>query len=202
MSTMSDRMAQILDAACRVIVRDGASALRMADVADEAGVSRTLVHYYFETRADLLARVFAYTDDRADERAVAGLRALPTGARRVERLLRVYLDDEKVFRTNWVLWMETWRAAVFEPELRQAVIDSNRDWIRQIAEQVEQGQADGSIRRTVDAQAAAHRLVAQLDGLGQQLLIGGVERRRAVELLQGAIALELGVTIAREEAVA
>jgi AcrR family transcriptional regulator len=199
---MSDRMAQILDAACRVIVRDGASALRMADVADEAGVSRTLVHYYFETRADLLAKVFAYTDDRADERAVAGLRALPTGAQRVERLLRVYLDDEKVFRANWVLWMETWRAAVFEPELREPVVESNRLWILQIAGQVEQGKADGSIPQHVEPQAAAHRLVAQLDGLGQQLLIGGVDRRRAVELLQGAIALELGVTIQHEEAVA
>jgi|RhiMethySRZTD1v2_1073278.scaffolds.fasta_scaffold1031070_2 AcrR family transcriptional regulator len=199
---MTDRMAQILDAACRVIVRDGASALRMADVADEAGVSRTLVHYYFETRADLLAKVFAYTDDRADERAVAGLRTLPTGLRRVERLLGAYLEDEKVFRTNWVLWMETWRAAVFEPELREPVVESNRLWIRQIAEQVEQGQADGSIPKHVDAQAAAHRLVAQLDGLGQQVLIGGVERRRAVELLQGAIALELGVTITHQEAVA
>jgi AcrR family transcriptional regulator len=199
---MTDRMTQILDAACRVIVRDGASALRMADVADEAGVSRTLVHYYFETRADLLAKVFAYTDDRADERAVASLRAVPTGAGRVERLLRVYLDDENVFRTNWVLWMETWRAAVFEPELRQTVVESNRLWIRQIAEQVEQGQADGSIPGHVDAQAAAHRLVGQLDGLGQQLLIGGVDRRRAVELLRGAIALELDITIPHQEEVA
>src|SRR5690348_3565096 len=34
---MGDRMGQILDAACAVIVREGASALRMADVADEAG---------------------------------------------------------------------------------------------------------------------------------------------------------------------
>jgi AcrR family transcriptional regulator len=153
------------------------------------------VHYYFETRADLLAKAFAYTDDRAGERALAGLRALPTGAQRVERLLRVYLDDEKVFRANWVLWMETWRAAVFEPELREPVVESNRLWIRQIAEQVEQGQADGSVPAHVDPNAAAHRLVAQLDGLGQQVLIGGVERRRAVELLQGAIALELGVTI-------
>jgi AcrR family transcriptional regulator len=199
---MSDRMAQILDAACRVIVRDGASALRMADVADEAGVSRTLVHYYFETRADLLAKVFAYTDDRADERALAALRSVATGAERVERLLRVYLDDENVFRTNRVLWMETWRAAVFEPALREPVVESHRHWIGQIAEQIEQGQADVSIPKHVDPQAAAHRLVAQFDGLGQQVLIGGVERLRAVELLQGAIALELGITIREQEAVA
>src|SRR3954466_8319575 len=98
---MTDRMTQILEAACRVIVRDGASALRMADVADEAGVSRTLVHYYFETRADLLAKAFAYTDDRAGERALAGLRALPTGAQRVERLLRGYPDHEQGFPPTW-----------------------------------------------------------------------------------------------------
>src|SRR3954454_1179544 len=161
---MNDRMAQILEAACRVIVRDGASALRMADVADEAGISRTLVHYYFETRSDLLARVFAYAEDRADERALAALRAVPTGARRAERLLRVYLDDERVFRTNWVLWMETWRAAVFEADLRRPVLDSYRVWLSQIEKQVRDGREDGSIPARVDPETAAHRLAATLDG--------------------------------------
>jgi AcrR family transcriptional regulator len=48
-----ERVDAILEAACRVVVREGAHGLRMAAVAQEAGVSKALVHYYF-TRRDLL----------------------------------------------------------------------------------------------------------------------------------------------------
>ena len=41
----SDRVAEILDSACRVIARDGWHGLRMDAVAREAGVSKALVHY-------------------------------------------------------------------------------------------------------------------------------------------------------------
>ena len=45
-----ERVADILEAVNRVVVRDGAHGLRMAGVAKEAGVSKALVHYYFATR--------------------------------------------------------------------------------------------------------------------------------------------------------
>src|SRR4051794_27233179 len=114
---MSERMTEILEAACRVIGRGGVAALRISDVAAEAGVSTALVHYYFATRDDLLTRVFAFVDERADERATAALRALATGLARVERLLRIYLEDERVFRDSWLVWMEMQRTAIFEPGL-------------------------------------------------------------------------------------
>jgi AcrR family transcriptional regulator len=199
---MTERMTEILEAACRVIARGGVAALRIADVAAEAGVSTALVHYYFATRDDLLTRVFAFVDERADERATAALRPLATGLARVERLLRVYLDDERVFRDSWLVWMEMQRTAVFEPHLREAVLDSQRAWVAQIAQHVDEGRADGSIPERVRAAEAAHRLAATLDGLGQQVVLGGLERERAARLVRDAIALELGVTLTGEEAAA
>ena len=44
-SQTSERVVAILEAACRVVVREGAHGLRMAAVAREAGVSKALVHY-------------------------------------------------------------------------------------------------------------------------------------------------------------
>ncbi len=48
---MTDRETGILEAACRVIAREGADGLRMGAVAREAGVSSALIHYYFATAA-------------------------------------------------------------------------------------------------------------------------------------------------------
>ena len=61
----TDRVVAILEAACRVIVREGAHGLRMASVADEAGVSKALVHYYFATRQELLRSAFAFSESRS-----------------------------------------------------------------------------------------------------------------------------------------
>ena len=46
MAATGERTRGLLDAACRVVARRGAHALRMADVAREAQVSNALLHYY------------------------------------------------------------------------------------------------------------------------------------------------------------
>ena len=48
---------RILDAATRRIARDGSAAVSVQDVADEAGVSKALVHYHFHDKDALLARL-------------------------------------------------------------------------------------------------------------------------------------------------
>jgi AcrR family transcriptional regulator len=53
----ADRRAQIVDAAARVLGRQGYEATSMKEIADEAGVSSGLLHYYFGTKEDLLAAV-------------------------------------------------------------------------------------------------------------------------------------------------
>ena len=53
-SSAADR---ILEAAVRRIARDGAAAVSVQDVADEAGVSKALVHYHFHDKDALLARL-------------------------------------------------------------------------------------------------------------------------------------------------
>ena len=53
---VADRTHVILRAACSVIAERGCDGMRMGDVARAAGVSSALVHYYFDTRSELLRR--------------------------------------------------------------------------------------------------------------------------------------------------
>src|SRR5262245_24607939 len=48
---------RILDAAARRIVRGGAAALALADVAADAGVSKALIHYHFHDKDRLLEQL-------------------------------------------------------------------------------------------------------------------------------------------------
>lgn len=54
-----DTEARILDAAHAVFMRKGTYGARMQEIADEAGVNRALLHYYFDDREGLGRAVFA-----------------------------------------------------------------------------------------------------------------------------------------------
>jgi AcrR family transcriptional regulator len=54
----TDTEARILDAAHIVFVRRGTAGARMQEIADEAGVNKALLHYYFRSKGRLAAAVF------------------------------------------------------------------------------------------------------------------------------------------------
>ena len=49
---------RILAAARRVFVREGMTGARMQDIADEAGINKALLHYYFRNKEKLFEAVF------------------------------------------------------------------------------------------------------------------------------------------------
>jgi AcrR family transcriptional regulator len=189
-------MVALLEAACRVISRQGAERLRMSDVAREAGVSTALVHYYFATRADLLVRAFEFADDRADARVVAEIARIPDAVGRLTVLLAFYVLDEDVAVENAVLWHEMWSQAVFDPRLGEALTRSYGEWIEQIGDALREaaGERHAEVAAPDDV---ARRLAAIVDGLGLQLLVGMIDHARAAALIREAVAIELGIEVAR-----
>ena len=186
------RIAGILDAACRVIVREGAHGLRMASVADEARVSKALVHYYFSTRQELLRNAFAWSEERWQAALSIQLAALPTGAERLECALCLSIDSDPSFTYQHSLWNEVWSSLRFDDELRPRVGRSYRDWLARLVALVEEGHVDGSISATVDSADAGWRLAAVGDGLESLLYLGLIDRGRARALMLGSIRQELG----------
>jgi AcrR family transcriptional regulator len=88
-----DTETRILDAAHAVFQRAGTAGARMQEIADEAGVNKALLHYYFRSKERLAAAVF--------ERVARGLFArlgmiamanvdLET---KVRQIIAVYLDE-------------------------------------------------------------------------------------------------------------
>jgi AcrR family transcriptional regulator len=162
----------ILDAACRAIARTGAAAVRVSDVAREAGVSTALVHYYFPSRADVIVQAFSHADDLADAVAEEHLADLASGRERVERLILTWAGDDPAIRTNWAVWNEMWQYAAHNEAARAMVADSHQRWLDQVAQLIGEGREDGSIPADVDVDGAARRLAACVDDWGRETLIG------------------------------
>src|ERR671927_432514 len=56
--TVPNAEERILDAAHRVFLRRGSAGARTQEIADEAGVNKALLHYYFRSKERLAAAVF------------------------------------------------------------------------------------------------------------------------------------------------
>ena len=191
---LTDRVVAILEAACRVVVREGAHGLRMASVAEEASVSKALVHYYFSTRQELLRSAFAFSESRLDQLVEEEIADLPTGAERLERALLVSIDADTPISEQRALWNEVWSSLRFDDELRPLVERWYRTWLDRMIRLAEDGQADGSVPQSVDAPAAGARLAAAADGVDSMLYLGLLDRAGARELLLGCLRGELATS--------
>ena len=182
--------ALILDAAVRLIGRDGVAQVKSAVVAKEAGVSVGLVHYHFATLDQLAREAFLYADAITIRAMAEAASAATSGREEIDRRLFPWLEGTDEFQQAWEIWGEFWHSSRHDDEVRALLHDSWEEWVQLIAEAIERGRGDGSIAASVDAVEAARRLAALLESLGQQLTTGLIGPDDARGLLRGAIERE------------
>lgn len=164
------RREQLLDAALMVIVRDGYDAVSVDAIAREAGVTRPVVYGVFDGLRPLLEALL----DRQQARALAQLgEALPAKPdlsdpdRLVEETARRLID---VVRSDPMTWRPILFAQQGMPEQARARIDADREnFLAQVTGLIE----IGLVLRggpAVDAEVAAHAVLAVLEHFGRLLL--------------------------------
>ncbi|MCX6411979.1 MAG: TetR family transcriptional regulator C-terminal domain-containing protein [Actinobacteria bacterium] len=192
-SADTDRPSQILDCACVVIARDGAEGLRMAAVAREANVSNALLHYYFATREELIRQAFEYHDRRETRKGNERVEQIADPIERIRDILAHELAEDAAVHEGWILWSEMQRLAMFNEALRSSVADRSARWIGGVAAMIRVAQSDGCVSSDIDADAAALRLTALVDGLGGYIIVQSRTRAEALAALEQAFVSELGL---------
>jgi AcrR family transcriptional regulator len=164
---------RLLQAAARLIAEKGSVATTLAQVGEAAGYSRGIVQHHFGSKAALLERLATATQtafSAAVAPATEGLRGLDALVTVVEAYLGGLASSRHGGKVILVMWAE---AAIGIPEMRTAMADSDRRFRRWIAGAVRDGQADGTIGPDIEPGAVAAAVVAELRGIGLQLLIDG-----------------------------
>ncbi len=165
-----ERLEQILAAACRAILERGFPDTRIADVAAAAGLSTGSIHYYFETKDDVLVaalkwaseRLFARVEDITD----------PSARARLAHLLAAAVPDTGPARSEYVLWIELWLRALHQPALLEQGEALSARWRAYFFDIVRTGTAAGEFHPIADPDEVAERLVAMVDGLGFDTVLG------------------------------
>jgi AcrR family transcriptional regulator len=189
-AALSQRTA-ILEAAVRVIGRDGIGGIKSAAIAREAGVSPGLVHYYFETLEVLTREAFLYAD-QVSVRERPNLVTEPgNGRAELEARLCAWLDDGDAYEQAWAVWGELWHASRHDEAVRRQLEQMWNGWVGLIERLLERGMRDGSVPAGVQPTPVARRLAALMESLGQQMSVELLPAPDARRLMQGALALEL-----------
>jgi TetR/AcrR family transcriptional regulator len=113
-----------LDAAERLLVEVGYSAITTRRLAEKAGANHGLVHYYFGSMENLLVRVL----ERFTERLIARQQAMygaETPFLEKWRTAMHYLDEDREYQK---VWCELQALAWNRPELREPVARVNDEW--------------------------------------------------------------------------
>jgi AcrR family transcriptional regulator len=161
---MEERREQLLDAAIRVIVRDGYDGVSVESIAREAGVTRPVVYGAFAGLGPLLGALL----DRQQARALEQLAsAFPTDAADpAEAMLTAVRTMAERVRSDPLTWRPILAAPQATPDAVRRRIDADRDLVRAYL----QGLLEGVLPDGADAELAAHTLVATLEYFGRVLI--------------------------------
>src|SRR6187401_1455425 len=159
------RVAAILDAAAKCFARKGFSATTLAEIGKELGLRKSIVHYYFASKAALIHEVQSYTYHRYLDRLREAIKNGDGSVAQTTDALRALWDAVQNNKTGTGLNIEVWSAARRDVELKRRAAGLHRD-------------ARGVIR----------------DALGPAAQKGGASRAEALATLSLAVLNGLSVT--------
>src|SRR5919202_80898 len=165
---------RILRATARAIVERGAVALTMQDVAEEAGVSKGLIHYHFHDKETLLARLAEWMTRNLVARERAALER--SSPRHAIDDLWAWLEQELARgHVRVLLELAEWRGSL----VRRAMVESVRDRRAAAAWSVGQLFALLGLRLRVPAALLADVVVAFVDGIAVGAMLDPESNPRA-----------------------
>ena len=172
-TAVADKRAAILDAATTVFAKRGYFSAQVADVAKSAGVAAGTVYLYFRSKDQILTSIFDRTMKEAIDEGRAAIAGLTDPVERLRRIARTHLAR---------LGRDRDLAVVFQVELRQTTkfmerfsATGFRDYLAIIQGTIEDGQAAGVFRKSLDARTAAKVFFGAVDEMATNWILS---RRR------------------------
>jgi AcrR family transcriptional regulator len=158
----------VLAAAVTVIAARGVESTRFADVSAASGVPVSTLQYYFGNREDMIVAAFrhAVSDEAARLRAAVADEPGADPWQDLVALMRIGVVDGGEAPSTWRLWVELWRTALRDEELRHDALEVSRQWRELLVTVIERGQETGRFRRRTDPLLVANQAISLMDGAG------------------------------------
>jgi AcrR family transcriptional regulator len=158
-----DRSEEVVKAAIKVFNEKGYASASIQDVADEVGVLKGSLYHYIDSKEELLARIFEWSD-RESFALMEESHKLEVSA--VERL--------HWFARSWALWYleNVERAAIYVNEWKhltgtrlKKVVKTRHEYEQRVAEMIEDVKESGEASPDLDVRYASFFILTAVNGL-------------------------------------
>ena len=161
----------LLDVASQALIKRGYANLRYRDVAEEAGVPIASLQHYFPNlatlrREALLHRVLG--EAAAIDSVAIGIED-PWERLRFVVTESIGLDSSR--HSEWLVWLEFWRAAAHDQLLRDFNQASAREYAALLSRTIDYGVDRGTFHPEVSVADIASELQFMIDGIGVRLAV-------------------------------
>ncbi|WP_234095800.1 TetR family transcriptional regulator [Citrobacter portucalensis] len=162
-----ERREVILQAAMRVALEEGFSAMTVRHIASEAHVATGQVHHHFASAGELKSQAFVRLI-----RTLLDAELVSEDASFRERLHAMLGSEDGGLEPYIKLWREAQVVAGKDPEIKSAYLLTMRMWHEETANIITQGQKAGEFSSAPDAADVAWRLIALVCGLDGMYILG------------------------------
>jgi AcrR family transcriptional regulator len=159
----AERKAQILEAAKKVFARLGFERARVDDIAEESGLSKGTLYWYFESKDAIISAIM----DQFFAQELAHVRELlDAGLSAKENLLmftRFVTEDIMKMQPLMSILFEYWSLLLRRKKVKQVLSNYYRSYLEIMVPIIERGISQGEFRQ-VDAISAAIAIGAVFEG--------------------------------------
>lgn len=174
---MGDAAEDIVGATYRALCVHGYADLTMQDIADESEKSKSLIHYHYDSKHDLLCAFLDDLHDRFVER-VDGVVEAHSDDTAAETIRGLYADlttprDDDRFPEFQTALMELKAQAPYDDAFRDRLVEFDRVLEARVEAMVEAGIERGEFRADVDPETVADFFVTILLGAQSRHVTAG-----------------------------
>jgi AcrR family transcriptional regulator len=114
------RRAEIIEATFFCIALKGYSKITMQDIADSAGVSKGVIHYYFRSKEELFLSVFEKLVKDLDSHIATKVNRAKTPPEKIRAIISAVFEKVKENKKFQVVLLDFWAHSTKHPTLRAA----------------------------------------------------------------------------------
>jgi AcrR family transcriptional regulator len=132
---------KILAAAKKVFVSNGMAGARMQDIADEAGINKALLHYYFKNKEQLFQTIFSKVSVGVWQQITSIFDSDKSLFEKIESFCSLYIDKiiENPYIPLFVLYEMNQRPETFVKKLFHGSLPNPKSFVAQVIAEVKSG---------------------------------------------------------------
>ncbi len=157
--------------AYQLITKEGYDAATFRALADAADCTTGMIVHYFPTRDDILLAALAHAEGFTRNRMDYCLNTY-VGIEALRQCLYAVIPADKKLGGNWRLWISFWARAANNDAVNKRQSEAYAEARSRWAQFIVKAQDNSDICKTINPKDEGKNVMALLDGLGVQSMVG------------------------------